>query len=133
MQILTPHALPLFRDEKSQLQRKREELDRKDPLKSRRPDLPVTGPGAGGRIASGGNTHTSYIVRQLGIRDRVIDDTEDPREALLKHAKAAAEDPYWVSPAYKNTQPKPIFQKTPQEVDHADGDGQSKPKKAKPI
>lgn len=35
---------------------------------------------------------------------------EDPREALLKHAKAASEDPYWVSPAYAQTQPKTIFQ-----------------------
>ena len=25
---------------------------------------------------------------------------------MLKHAKAASEDPYWVSPAYANTQPK---------------------------
>ncbi|OQR79423.1 WD repeat-containing protein 70-like [Tropilaelaps mercedesae] len=131
-QILTPHALPLFRDERTQLQRKREELDRKDPVKSRRPDLPVTGPGAGGRISSGGNTHTSFIVRQLGIRDRVIDESEDPREALLKYAKSAAEDPYWVSPAYRLTQPKPIFQKVPLD-DADDNDGQSKPKKAKPV
>lgn len=31
---------------------------------------------------------------------------EDPREALLKHAKEASENPYWVSPAYNVTQPK---------------------------
>ncbi|XP_022669030.1 WD repeat-containing protein 70-like isoform X1 [Varroa destructor] len=131
-QILTPHALPLFRDEKMQLQRKREELDRKDPVKSRRPELPVTGPGAGGRIASGGNTHTSFIVRQLGIRDRVIDESEDPREALLRHAEAAAANPYWVSPAYKHTQPKPVFEAVPQGIDEK-SDDQPKLKKAKPV
>eukprot|EP00731_Ephydatia_muelleri_P015126 Em0008g846a len=34
----------------------------------------------------------------------------DPREALLKYAKEAAENPHWIAPAYKDTQPKPIFQ-----------------------
>ena len=31
---------------------------------------------------------------------------EDPREALLKYAKVAESDPYWISPAYSQTQPK---------------------------
>ena len=52
---------------------------------------------------------------------------EDPREALLRHAQAAEgtlfvfdrrvvapykcvlENPYWVNPAYKKTQPKTIY------------------------
>ncbi|XP_018494037.1 WD repeat-containing protein 70 [Galendromus occidentalis] len=108
-QIITPHVLPMYRPDKTRLMRKQQEIDRKDPIKSRKPDMPVTGPGAGGKIASGGNTHTSFIVRQLGMREKT-DDNEDPREALLKYAKAAEEDPYWVSPAYKKNQPKPIFQ-----------------------
>ena len=82
--------------------------DRKDPVKSRRPELPVTGPGAGGRIASAGNTFASFIAKKLGIKNK-IDDNEDPREAILRHAKEAAENPYWVSPAYTATQPKPVF------------------------
>ena len=39
------------------------------------------------------------------------DDGQDPREAILRHASEAASNPYWVSPAYNQTQPKPIFQK----------------------
>lgn len=83
---------------------------RKDPLKSRRPELPVTGPGAGGRIASAGSTYASFIARNIATKNRKIDDNEDPREALLKYAKKAEEEPYWVAPAYKTTQPKPIYQ-----------------------
>ncbi|GIY99911.1 WD repeat-containing protein 70 [Caerostris extrusa] len=82
--------------------------DRKDPLRSQRPDLPVTGPGQGGRIASAGNTLSSFIVRNLGLKKK-IDDTLDPREAILKYAKDAEENPYWVTPAYSKTQPKPLF------------------------
>ncbi|CAN7985010.1 unnamed protein product [Ixodes hexagonus] len=108
-QVLTPHALPLFREERPRSTRKRLEKARKDPILSRRPDLPVTGPGQGGRIASAGNTLSSFIVRNLGITKRV-DDNVDPREAILKYAKEAADKPYWVTPAYASTQPRPIFQ-----------------------
>lgn len=110
-QVLTPHALPLFREERPRSTRKRLEKARKDPILSYRPDLPVTGPGQGGRIASAGNTLSSYIVRNLGVNKRV-DDNLDPREAILKYAKEAAEKPYWVTPAYASTQPQPIFQHT---------------------
>ena len=84
--------------------------DRKDPLKSRRPELPVSGAGSGGRLASAGKTFASFIAKNLGVKAK-IDDNEDPREALLKFAKDAAENPYWVTPAYQDTQPKAIFSK----------------------
>lgn len=42
---------------------------------------------------------------------------EDPREALLKHAKEAEENPMWVGHVYKKTQPKPIFDYTRDELD----------------
>lgn len=38
-----------------------------------------------------------------------VEDDQDPREAILKFAKDAAENPYWIAPAYAKTQPKPIF------------------------
>ncbi|GAB6022136.1 WD repeat-containing protein 70 [Chamberlinius hualienensis] len=107
-QIITPHALPLFREERPKSTRKRMEKDRKDPIKSRRPDLPVTGPGQGGRLAAAGGTLSSYIIRNLGLKKRVEDD-QDPREAILKFAKDAAENPYWIAPAYTKTQPKAVF------------------------
>lgn len=41
-QVITPHALPMFRQEKSRSLRKKQEKDRLDPVKSHRPDLPIT-------------------------------------------------------------------------------------------
>lgn len=43
----------------------------------------------------------------------VID--EDPREALLKYADMAEDDPQWVGSAYKKTQPKAVFQQEEEE------------------
>lgn len=107
-QILTPHALPLFRQERRKTSRKQMEKDRLDPMKSKRPDLPITS-GQGGRVASSGATLSSYVIRNLGLSKRV-DDDQDPREAILKFAKDAAENPYWISPAYAKTQPTTIFE-----------------------
>lgn len=105
-QVITPHALPLFRQERRKTSRKQMEKDRLDPVKSRRPDLPITS-GQGGRVASSGGTLSSYVIRNLGLSKRV-DDDQDPREAILKYAKDAAENPYWITPAYARTQPDVI-------------------------
>ncbi|XP_025152889.1 gastrulation defective protein 1 homolog isoform X2 [Harpegnathos saltator] len=107
-QIITPHALPLFRQDRPKSVRKQMEKDRLDPVKSRRPDLPITS-GQGGRVASSGGTLSSYVIRNLGLSKRIEDD-QDPREAILKYAKIAEEKPYWIAPAYKRTQPRTIFQ-----------------------
>ncbi|CAB3229357.1 unnamed protein product [Arctia plantaginis] len=107
-QIITPHALPLFRQEKLRTSKKKMEKDRLDPVKSHRPDLPITS-GQGGRVAASGSTLSSFVIRNLGLSKRV-DDEQDPREAILKYAKEAEENPFWVAPAYKKTQPMPIFQ-----------------------
>ncbi|XP_013193892.2 gastrulation defective protein 1 homolog [Amyelois transitella] len=122
-QIITPHALPLFRQEKLRTNKKRMEKDRLDPVKSRRPDLPITS-GQGGRVAASGSTLSSFVIRNLGLSKRV-DDDQDPREAILKYAKEAEENPFWVAPAYKKTQPKTIFQSD------GDEDGPSDAKKPK--
>ena len=52
----------------------------------------------------------------MGVKRKVQEDG-DPREALLKYAKDASENPYWVTPAYAATQPKPIFQQEEKEED----------------
>ncbi|KAI8433157.1 hypothetical protein MSG28_014001 [Choristoneura fumiferana] len=119
-QIITPHALPLFRQEKLRTSKKKMEKERLDPVKSHRPDLPITS-GQGGRVAASGSTLSSFVIRNLGLSKRV-DDDQDPREAILKYAKDAEENPFWVAPAYKKTQPKPIFQ---------NGDGDDGPSDAK--
>ncbi|XP_066584432.1 gastrulation defective protein 1 homolog [Prorops nasuta] len=107
-QIITPHALPLFRQDRPKSIRKQMEKDRLDPVKSRRPDLPITS-GQGGRVASSGGTLSSYVIRNLGLSKRIEDD-QDPRQAILKYAKEAEQNPYWITPAYKKTQPKTIFE-----------------------
>lgn len=60
--IHNPHALPLFRDQPSR-KRQREKI-LKDPAKSHRPELPVTGPGHGGRTGtSSGSLLTQYLLK----------------------------------------------------------------------
>ena len=56
-------------------------------------------------MASHGSTLSSYIVKNIALQ-KVSTVKEDPREALLRHAKAAESDPYWIAPAYTKTQPK---------------------------
>ena len=76
--ILTPHALPMFRDGEmvGGTKRKREK-DRMDPRKSKRPELPVTGPGRGGRV---GASATQHVVQNL-VRDTTRD--EDVSSILI--------------------------------------------------
>ncbi|KAF8845415.1 WD40 repeat-like protein [Paxillus ammoniavirescens] len=91
--ILTPHALPMFKDGDGLVKgtKRKREKDRMDPRKSRRPELPVTGPGKGGRV---GASATQHVVQNL-VRDTTRD--EDPREALLKYAEMAEADPQWTA------------------------------------
>lgn len=107
--ILTPHALPMFRDGDGIARggKRKREKDRLDPRKSRRPELPVTGPGRGGRV---GASATQHVVQNL-VRDTTRD--EDPREALLKLADAD-QDPVWTA-AWRANQPKAVFAQAEEE------------------
>ncbi|KAL5863755.1 hypothetical protein ACOSQ3_001269 [Xanthoceras sorbifolium] len=111
--IHNPHALPLFRDQPSR-KRQREKI-LKDPVKSHKPELPITGPGYGGRVGvSKGSLLTQYLLKQGGmIKETWMD--EDPREAILKYADAAAKEPKFIAPAYAQTQPEPVFAKSDSE------------------
>ncbi|GBG79575.1 hypothetical protein CBR_g29722 [Chara braunii] len=106
--IHNPHALQLFRDEPSR--KRQREKARKDPIKSRRPEPPLPGPGHGGRVgASKGSLLTQYLLREGGlIKETWME--EDPREAILRHADAAKEEPLIFGAAYSRTQPEPVFQ-----------------------
>ncbi|KAI6673485.1 hypothetical protein NL676_001391 [Syzygium grande] len=88
--IHNPHALPLFRDQPSR-KRQREKI-LKDPLKSHKPELPMNGPGHGGRVgASKGSLLTQYLLKQGGmIKETWME--EDPREAILKYADMKKND-----------------------------------------
>jgi len=100
--IHIPGESSMFRDGDGIITNKRKrDNGRQDPRKARRPELPVTGPGRGGRV---GASATQHMVQNL-VRDTTRD--EDPREALLKYA-GAQDDPQWTS-AWTINQPKPVF------------------------
>ncbi|KAI1240156.1 hypothetical protein IHE44_0011609 [Lamprotornis superbus] len=115
--IITPHALPMFREPRQRSTRKQLEKDRLDPLKSHKPEPPVAGAGRGGRVGTHGVTLSSYIVKNIAL-DKT--DDSNPREAILRHAKEAEENPYWVAPAYAKTQPKTVFAEVEPEDDETD-------------
>ncbi|ESN99028.1 hypothetical protein HELRODRAFT_66479 [Helobdella robusta] len=119
--IITPYSLPLFKTPRPTTSKKAAEKDRKDPVKSRRPDLPVNGPGEGGRVGAHGATLSQYIIKNLVLR-KPDERDKDPRSAILRHAKEAAEHPFWITPAYQKTQPKPVFQKFTTEEDNDSSD-----------
>ncbi len=96
------------REERQKSTKKQAEKARRDPVKSRRPDLPLGMRGTGGRVSAGGSTLHSWMAKQISVKNK--DDHIDPRERILRHAKDSQENPYWIAPAYKKTQPKPIFQ-----------------------
>lgn len=69
--IITPHALPMFRDmDPGRGTKRKRDKDRLDPRKSMRPELPVTGPGKGGRV---GASATQHVVQNL-VRDTTRDE-----------------------------------------------------------
>lgn len=66
--IHNPHALPLFREQPSR-KRQREKI-LKDPIKSHKPELPMTGPGFGGRVGSTkGSLLTQYLLKVMFFWD----------------------------------------------------------------
>ncbi|KAI9095137.1 WD40-repeat-containing domain protein [Phlyctochytrium arcticum] len=101
--ILTPNALPMYKDELPRSSKRKSDKSRGDPTASRKPDGNNLGPGKGGKI---GTSLTQHILKNL-VKDTTRD--EDPREAILKHAKDAEENPYWVAPAYRRNAPTAIY------------------------
>lgn len=87
--IITPHALPMFRDEENRSNQRQRDKARSDAVKTRKPAPPVNGPGRGGRV---GASATQHIVQHM-FRDTSRD--EDPREALLKYASKDDNDLQW--------------------------------------
>ncbi|XP_061150019.1 WD repeat-containing protein 70 isoform X2 [Syngnathus typhle] len=124
--VITPHALPMFREPRQRSTRKQLEKDRLDPKKSRKPEPPVSGPGRGGRVAAHGGTLSSFIVKNIAL-DKT--DDSNAREAILRHAKEASENPYWVAPAYKKTQPNPVFAEDSEEDEEAEKEPEWKKRK----
>ena len=106
-EIHNPHALPMFKEE-ARGKRKREK-DRADPKKSKKPEMPMNGPGFQGRVS--GNSNFTQFVMQNTVKSTMRE--EDPREALLKYAERAKEGTQLVGRAYAKTAPvTPFLAKT---------------------
>jgi hypothetical protein len=102
-QIMTPNALPLFRDKEARPGMAKY-LQRKDPVKSKMPEKnQVSGP-----VKS---ANTSFFFTKYVSETRNADNfrSEDPREALLRYAEQSSSDPIFLGPAYKATQPANIL------------------------
>jgi hypothetical protein len=137
MQIHTPHALPMFKDEQLD-HRKRRREERRDPLKSHKPEIVKSGPGTGGKLSVG---YQQALLASLpggvsglsGTKDKIAAfKTEDPREEILKYAKLAAEDPHFVTPAYAVNQPATLSgQHLAKTVDSDDDDDEPPEKKTR--
>ena len=98
-QIITPHALPMFRDESMNRKRKAEK-DRRDPVKTKRPQPPMGGPGVQGRLTESKSQFTNFLFEQGLIHKSTGIHGTDSREVLLKYAKDAEENPEFFSGAY---------------------------------
>ncbi|KAI7830060.1 WD40-repeat-containing domain protein [Kickxella alabastrina] len=97
-QIITPHALPLFREDApvSAAGAKRRREAQRAKLK---PGEPVYGHGHGGSI---GVNETQHLMKSI-MKDTLRD--EDPREVLLRYAGVAEAEPVFIATAYnKDTQ-----------------------------
>lgn len=55
--------------------------------------------GVGGRVGAKGATLSQYVAQQIARRKPDPLD-KDPRTAILRHAQAAKDNPYWIAPAY---------------------------------
>lgn len=56
--------------------------------------------GEGGRLGVKGATLAQYVAQSL-VKRKPDKYENDPRAAILRHAKEAAENPFWIDPAYK--------------------------------
>lgn len=106
--ILTPHALPMFKDDHydvsdkgTAMKRKRDMIEvstngntglmsKKQVLKNRKPEPPVRGPGSGGRVGQATDRH--LVMGNIEGEDIR---SQDPREALLKYANKDGEENMW--------------------------------------
>ncbi|CAF0801294.1 unnamed protein product [Didymodactylos carnosus] len=84
--IINPHALPLYQQDRARNLSVIRMKQREDPVKSKRPDLPMSGAEHGERLDAHGSTLSGYIIKNI-ILQKLSDHKEDSRAALLKYAE----------------------------------------------
>ena len=110
-----PHALPMFQEPMPGQKAKGESFTakRKDPLRTKIPQEPTPN-------ERGGTLLTQHIMKGSDMIGEKNWRTQDPREAILRHAKDAEENPWTTNNAYKETQPVPIFHQSDEENSDSD-------------
>ena len=89
---------------------------RKDAVRTKIPQPPVKGVGVGGALGgTNGTLLTQHIMKNSDMLGEKNWRTQDPREAILRHAKDAEENPWRTKNAYAETQPEPIFHESEDE------------------
>lgn len=69
-------------------------------INKRQPELPISMKARNGRV------NTREVEELMKRINKDTTRSEDPREALLKHAEEAEKDPVWIDRAYKDSGPK---------------------------
>jgi len=115
-QIINPHSLRMYKEKRTENVKKIKAKQRADPILSHKPEAPLGQThGIGGRLKEGMSL-TGFVIKNIALAKK---DDNNPREAILKHAKEASENPYWITPAYSKSQPHQIF-------DHGSDSGEEK-------
>jgi len=102
--IRTPHALPIMKEENRNRKKKQNKI-LSDPLLTKKPEMPMQGPGKGGKTGGPG-TVTQFIML---TQNKSEEFKEDAREALIALDAETRKEKGLVSGAYTATQPAPIF------------------------
>jgi hypothetical protein len=121
----TPNALPMFKVPMPGMKAEGDTLKakRKDAVASKKPQAPVTGVGTGGAAgATGGTLLSQHLMRGSDMIGEKNWRLQDPRAAILRHAKDAEENPWRTNAAYGETQPVPIFHESDDEEENSDED-----------
>lgn len=109
--IITPHSLPLFREE-PRATRKTKDKERKDPEKTKMPEPPINDGGIKtGAQAGGGLSFSQYIVESTNYVNNKNIAGRDPRAELFKYN----EGKIYASKAYEGDVQKILAEKTVEE------------------
>lgn len=109
--IITPNALPLFRDE-LRATRKTKDRDRKDPEKTKLPEPPINdGSIKTGAQAGAGISFSQYIVQSTNYVNNKNIAGRDPRAELFKYNEGKT----YASKAYEGDVQKILAEKTVEE------------------
>lgn len=98
--VYLPNALPMYQVELPDNMQKT--IDRRDPIKSKKPEQPHSGASYDGKISKSATFMQQYLQGQ--IQEKSIRE-QDPREAILQYAGKATDNPQFLGAAYNKTQP----------------------------